>query len=103
MWLAVESNEEGKTEEFKGIPVGTRSPNVGKFSFSKILKRRSKSINEVQLTIEMEEKLEMTHSEIAHWIDTKARWMFPLFFGAFVIFYFVTIKYEVMDNILFYV
>ena len=69
--------------------------------FSKMIKRKSKPTNEVKLTIEKEEKLEITHSEIAHGIDTKARWMFPLFFGSFVIFYFISIKCGFMDTILY--
>ena len=93
IWLAVENNEQVRTGKVSLI--GEK--------FSKMIKRKRKSINEVKLTIEKEEKIEMTHSEIAIWIDTKARWMFPLFFGAFVLFYFVSIKCGAMDTILYFV
>ena len=91
IWLTVENNEQVRTG--KGSLICEK--------FSKMIKR--KSINEVKLTIVKEEKIEMTHSEIAKWIDTKARWMFPLFFGAFVLFYFVSIKCGAMDTILYFV
>ena len=93
IWLTVENNEQVRTGKVSLI--GEK--------FSKMIKRKRKSINEVKLTIEKDEKIEMTHSEIAKWIDTKARWMFPLFFGAFVLFYFVSIKCGAMDTILYFV
>ena len=93
IWIAVENNEQVRNGKVSLI--GEK--------FSKMIQRRSKSMNEVKLTIEKEENIEMTHSEIAHWIDTKARWMFPLFFGAFVLFYFISIKCGFMDTILYFV
>ena len=93
IWLTVENNKQVRTGKVSLI--GEK--------FSKMIKRKRKSMDEVMLTIEKEENLEMTHSEIAHWIDTKARWMFPLFFGAFVLFYFISIKCGFMDTILYFV
>ena len=93
IWLAVENNEQVRTGKVSLI--GEK--------FSKMVKRKRKSINEVKLTIEKEEKIEITHSVIAKWIDTKARWMFPLFFGAFVLFYFIGIKFGSMDRMFYYV
>ena len=93
IWLTVENNEQVRTGKVSLI--GEK--------FSKMIKRKRISIDEVKLTIEKEEKIEMTHSEIAKWIDTKARWMFPLFFMAFVLFYFISIKCGAMDQILYYV
>ena len=93
IWLTVENNEQVRTGKVSLI--GEK--------FSKMIKRKRKSMDEVTLKIEKEENLEMTHSEIAHWIDTKARWMFPLSFGAFVLFYFISIKCGFMDTILYFV
>ena len=93
-----EHSNDMNNERFKKFQPGKL--NVMQEKLSKMLKRRNKLSDEVKLTIEKEEKLEMTHAEIAHWIDTKARWMFPLFFIAFVIFYFTSIKYWLMDEML---
>ena len=72
-----------------------------KGKMSQILRRKNRFSDDVKLTIEKEEeKIEMTHAEIAHWIDTKARWLFPLMFVSFVIFYSVSIKCGLMDKML---
>ena len=100
--MAIENTEDDKKEEFKETPLSRSIPSDQKFSFSKILKRRSKSKSDVKLTIENDENIEMTHKDIAHWIDTKARWIFPLFFFGFVLFYFISIEFEIMDQIMKY-
>ena len=99
--IAVENNEQVRTERFKQVPAGKVS--LIREKLSKTIKRKTNSINEVKLTIEKEENIEMTHSEIAHWIDTKARWMFPMLFAAFVLFYFISIKFGWVDAILYFV
>ena len=79
IWIAVENNEQVRTERFKQVPAGKVS--LIREKLSKTIKRKSNSINEVKLTIEKAEKIEITHSEIAHWLDTKARWKFPMLKG----------------------
>ena len=49
--------EQARTERFKKVPAG--KVNVIGEKFSKMIKRRSKSMNEVRLTIEKEESLKL--------------------------------------------
>ena len=93
IFISLEHNDEIKTEK---LMISGKINELGE-KLSKVLKRKNKSSDDFKLMIENVEKIKMTHAEIAHWIDTKARWMFPLFFCTFVILYFISIKYEVMD------
>jgi len=73
--------------------------------------RMRKEKDEVRLTVEeevdkevdnrekVEEELNMSHQEIAVWIDCQARWLFPVTFAAWVTFYFLSIHHHWMDYI----
>ena len=72
---------------------------LSKFSHS--IKRKGKSRN-ITPILSRDEKIEMSHLEIALWIDRKSRWVFPLLFASFVIFYSFSIEFEIMDMMLSY-
>ena len=96
------NNKHSQDKKNESLKDNNLSGKVNKMQgkLSKLIHRRNKCGEEVKLTIEQEEKIEMSHAEIALWIDTKARWLFPLLFITFVTFYFVSIQYYLMDQIL---